>query len=132
MFKEFDESFSFYDRGFIEFGAEGKEVPFQNAGKQANGIVDITRAMTVSSDVFWYNIGLLYWRTWGRGEPAQSSTNLADPQYGMQRTAREFGFSRATGIGLPGEARGRIPDLTFKREVNVGNPDAVVADLAAR
>lgn len=121
--KDFDESFTFYDRGFIEFGASGQEQTFQNAGKQPNGIVDITKAMTVSSDVFWYNIGLLYWRTWGRGEPAQSSTNLADPQYGMQRTARAFGFARPTGIGLQGEARGRIPDLTFKREVNAGNPD---------
>lgn len=122
--KPFDESFTFYDRGFIEFGATGREVAFQNAGKRPNGIVDITRAMAVSSDVFWYNIGLLYWRTWGRGEPAQSSTNLADPQYGIQRAAKLFGFSKPTGIGLPGEARGRIPDLTFKREVNAGNPDA--------
>ncbi len=121
--KPFDETFTFYDRGFIEFGAEGKEVPFQNAGKQANGIVDIHRAMAVSSDVFFYNIGLLYWRTWGRGEPAQSSTNLDDPQYGIQRAAKLFGFSHQTGIGLPGEARGRIPDLTFKRAVNAGNPD---------
>ncbi|MFM8302893.1 MAG: penicillin-binding protein 2 [Actinomycetota bacterium] len=122
--KPFDETFTFFDRGFIEFGAEGKEVPFQNAGKQANGVVDLTRAMTVSSDVFWYNIGLLYWQTWGRGEAAESSTRLDDPQYGMQRAARMFGFARSTGLGLPGEARGRIPDLTFKRSVNVGNPDA--------
>lgn len=121
--KPFDETFSFFDRGFIEFGASGQEQTFQNAGKQPNGIVDITRAMTVSSDVFWYNIGLLYWRTWGKGEPAQSSTDLSDPQYGMQRTARAFGFGRPTGVGLPGEARGRIPDLTFKRAVNAGNPD---------
>ena len=41
----------------LEFGAEGKEVPFQNAGKQANGIVDINRAMAVSSDVFFYQLG---------------------------------------------------------------------------
>jgi len=121
--KPFDESFSFYDKGFIKFGAAGNEETFQNAGKQANGIVDINKAMTVSSDVFFYNIGLLYWRTWGRGEPAESSTNLDDPQYGIQRAAKLFGFSRPTGIGLPGEARGRIPDLTFKRAVNAGNPD---------
>lgn len=119
----FDENFSFYDRGFITFGSANDPQTFQNAGKVPNGSVSLTRAMVVSSDVFWYNIGLLYWRTWGRGDPAQSSTNLADPQYGMQRTARMFGFARPTGVGLPGEVRGRIPDLTFKREVNQGNPD---------
>jgi penicillin-binding protein 2 len=119
----FDENFRFFDRGFIEFGARGQEQSFQNAGRRANGSVDATRAMTVSSDVFWYNIGLLYWRTWGRGEPFQSSTNLADPQYGIQQVARKFGFAQPTGIGLAGEARGRIPDLAFKRALNVGNPD---------
>jgi penicillin-binding protein 2 len=121
-FVPFDETFTFYDRGFIEFGAEGQEVPFQNAGKRPNGIVDINRAMTVSSDVFWYNLGLLYWRTWG-GREAENVTDLAHPQYGMQRTARTFGFGRPTGIGLPGEEDGRVPDLVFKKEVNKGNPD---------
>ncbi len=117
----FDENFHFWDDGAIEFGAEGKEQQFQNAGKQANGSVDATRAMVVSSDVFWYNIGILYWRTWGRGH--ESELDEKAPQYGIQRTARMFGFSKPTGIGLPGEARGRVPNLAFKQEVNRGNPD---------
>ena len=119
----FDENFRFYDRGFIEFGRSGDEVEFQNAGRRPNGSVDAVRAMAVSSDVFWYNIGLLYWRTWGRGDPNQSSTDPNAPQYGIQQVAKMFGFAKPTGIGLPGEARGRIPDLVFKRAVNKGNPD---------
>jgi penicillin-binding protein 2 len=117
----FDENFRFYDRGFIKFGRPGEEVEFQNAGRKANGSVDAVRAMAVSSDVFWYNIGLLYWRTWGRGDEDNLDPNA--PQYGIQRVARMFGFSRPTGIGLPGEARGRIPDLAFKQAVNASNPD---------
>ncbi len=105
-------------------------MPFQNAGKQANGIVDINRAMTVSSDVFFYNIGLLYWRTWGRGEPAESSTNLDDPQYGIQRAAKLFGFSRQTGIGLPGEARGPHPRPHVQAGGQRRQPRRLHADLA--
>lgn len=119
----FDENFRFFDRGFIEFGRSGDEVEFQNAGRRPNGSVDAARAMTVSSDVFFYNIGLLYWRTWGRGDPNQSSTDPNAPQYGIQQVAKSFGFAKPTGIGLPGEARGRIPDLVFKQAVNKGNPD---------
>jgi len=118
----FDENFHFFDRGFIKFGAAGQEVEFQNAGRAPNGSVDAVRAMTVSSDVFFYNIGLLYWRTWGKGDEGNLDPNA--PVYGMQRTAKMFGFSRQTGIGLPDEARGRIPDLVFKQAVNKDNPDA--------
>ena len=124
LMKEFDESFTFYDDGAIDFGAPGEEKTFQNAGGRANGIVDINRAMTVSSDVFWYNLGLLYWRTWGSSQLSEATTDLSDPQYGIQRVAKMFGFSKATGIGLPSEARGRIPDLAFKRAINAGDPDA--------
>ncbi|MFA5884187.1 MAG: penicillin-binding protein 2 [Acidimicrobiia bacterium] len=117
----FDENFRFFDRGFIKFGATGQEVEFQNAGRTPNGSVDAVRAMTVSSDVFFYNIGLLYWRTWGRGD--EGNLDPAAPVYGMQRTAKLFGFSKQTGIGFPDEARGRVPDLVFKQAVNKDNPD---------
>ena len=43
--------------------------------------------------------------------------------YGIQETARSFGFGRPTGVGLPEEAAGRIPDLAFKKSVNQTNPD---------
>ena len=75
----------------------------------------------VSSDVFFYNIGLMYWQNYGRGHDSDTDPNA--PQYGMQRVAHMFGFGKATGSGLPGEAKGRIPDLPFKLALNVGNPD---------
>jgi penicillin-binding protein 2 len=119
--KPFDELFTFNDQGFIRFGGGGTVEERQNARRQANGIVDLDRALTVSSDVFFYNIGLMYWQNYGVGR--EDRTDLNEPQYGMQRAARLFGFGKATGIGLAGEARGRIPDLEFKLGFNVGNPD---------
>jgi penicillin-binding protein 2 len=119
--RAFDESFTFYDRGFIEFGAPGLEQEFQNAGRRPNGIVDIRRALTVSSDVFFYNVGLLFWENFGRHDEENTDDNA--PQYGIQRVARQFGFGKTTGVGLAGEARGRIPTLPFKQALNADNPD---------
>ena len=124
----FDETFTFYDKGYIEFGAPGEEKDFQNAGRRANGIVNLDRALTVSSDVFFYNIGLLYWQNFGRHN--DGITDEKHPQYGLQRVARQFGFGRVTGSGIPGEVSGRIPDARVQAAAQrrkSGRVDAGVA-----
>ncbi|MEI8001548.1 MAG: penicillin-binding protein 2 [Actinomycetes bacterium] len=117
----YDDTFTFYDKGFIRFGVTGKEQEFQNSGRQANGIVDLHRALTVSSDTYFYNLGLLYWQDFGKGN--ERNPDLNQPEYGLQKTARLFGFGSATGSGLPGEQPGRVPDLAFKRSVNKDSTD---------
>jgi len=117
----FDDQFTFYDQGFIKFGGGGTVEERQNARRQSNGIVNLERALTVSSDVFFYNVGLMYWQNFGRRDEANTDANA--PQYGIQRVAHMFGFGKATGVGLPGEAKGRVPDLPFKLALNVGNSD---------
>jgi penicillin-binding protein 2 len=72
--------------------------------------------------VFFYNVGLMYWQNYGRRD--EQNTDLNAPQYGMQRVAHMFGFGKTTGLGLPGEAKGRVPDLPFKLALNVGNSEA--------
>jgi penicillin-binding protein 2 len=74
----------------------------------------------VSSDVFFFNLGFKFFQD-HQGE--KESTNLKDGIYGIQQTAHQFGFGAATGIGLPDEARGRVPDLSFKLALNQNNPD---------
>jgi len=117
----FDDQFTFYDQGFIKFGGGGTVEERQNARRQANGIVDLDRALTVSSDVFFYNVGLMYWQDYGRRDEGNTDPNA--PQYGIQRVAHLFGFGKATGSDLPGESKGRVPDLPFKLALNVGNTD---------
>ena len=89
--------------------------------RQANGIVDLDRALTVSSDVFFYNVGLMYWQNYGRRD--ESNTDPNAPQYGMQRVAQMFGFGKSTGSGIAGETNGRIPTLQFKQELNANEAD---------
>ena len=102
---------SFDDNGCLVFGGQ----QFCNAGKEKLGIVNMPQAITVSSDLYFYNLGFKFWETFNKGDVKNG--------YGIQSTARSFGLGRPTGVGLPQEAAGRIPDLAFKKAVNKTNPD---------
>ena len=82
---------------------------FHDNDGEAAGPISISRALTVSSDVFFYNIGVLFW-------DAYKSTG----KYGktpIQDAANALGFGDVTGIDLPGEtqaARVDSPDVVAK------------------
>ncbi|HWC11448.1 MAG TPA: penicillin-binding protein 2 [Acidimicrobiales bacterium] len=97
------------DRGSITVGGETK----RNAGGQVNGRIDLTRAMTVSSDVYFYEMGKRMWEARGRYGPTP-----------MQDTARSLGLGSPTGIELPFEAGGRIPDAESRKRLHDANPEA--------
>lgn len=70
-----------------------------NAGEQPHGSVDLQRALTVSSDVYFYGIGDISWKRREQlGEDA------------MQQKIRELGYGEQTGIDLPAESAGQVPD----------------------
>ena len=86
---------------------------FRNAGSKAYGVVDLQRAMTVSSDAYFYSIGEDFWNARGRlGEEA------------FQESARLFGFDQETGIPLPFEQDGRIPTPEQRKAQYDANPGA--------
>ncbi len=78
-----------YDKGYYEIGNPPERLT--NAGEQVNGLVNVTSAMTVSSDVFFYWLG----------ERMDGSTLIQD-------AARAYGFDQITGIDLPNEASGYV------------------------
>jgi penicillin-binding protein 2 len=91
------------DTGCIQVG----ERPRCNARNQSYGAVNLTRAIQVSSDVYFYSLGVRAWNQKGnKGDVA------------IQRYARKLGFGRPTGIDLPGEDRGVIPDTKWREKVN--------------
>jgi penicillin-binding protein 2 len=102
---------SIYDGGCIEVS----DREFCNAGKKEHGTVDLPRAVTVSSDVYFYEIGRDLWQFF--------NDEKRDVGYAIQDTAREYGLGEVTGIGLAGESAGRIPDEQFKKEFNASNTD---------
>ena len=73
---------------------------FKNAEEAIYGPVDLVRAITVSSDVYFYYLG--------------DTMDRADrfDREGIQRAALLFGFGAQTGIALPGEGVGRVPSPT--------------------
>lgn len=84
-------------------------------GEGANGRVDLARALAVSSDVYFYKIGGdLYFRQ-KHGDPSGNA---------LQETARDLGFGAATGIALPSESVGRVPDAKWKQAIHDKNPAA--------
>jgi penicillin-binding protein 2 len=65
--------------------------------------------------VYFYTVGGdLYYR-WKHQQPGGDA---------LQSTAKQWGFGASTGISLPSEAIGRIPDATWKQQIHNDNPAA--------
>jgi penicillin-binding protein 2 len=97
---------SITDPGFFKVpGCSGEKCEFQNSGRKAWGRVDLRRAITVSSDVYFYALGSRFHR---------ERSNL--PQ-GLEEVARKFGLDEPTGIPLPSDKGGVIPDPTWKKKL---------------
>jgi len=87
---------------------------FHNSeGDGGFGDIDISTALTVSSDDFFYNLGYLFY--------AKSA------QYGetpIQDVAASYGLSSLSGIDLPGEAQGRVDSLAERTKLHAEYPKA--------
>jgi penicillin-binding protein 2 len=96
---------SITDPGFYKVpNCRGEKCEFQNAGRKAWGRVDLRRALTVSSDTYFYGMGARF--------------HIEPPfDQGLQRTARAFGLDAPSGIPLPSDKGGRIPDPEWKKEL---------------
>ncbi|MDQ3608567.1 MAG: penicillin-binding transpeptidase domain-containing protein [Actinomycetota bacterium] len=92
------------DPGCITIGAQ----EFCNAGEVALGSVNFVRSLEASSDVFYYRLG----------ERAHSIDS--DP---IQTYARRLGFDEPTGIDLPGEFGGTVPDEEWSEEIKQAERD---------
>jgi penicillin-binding protein 2 len=88
-----------FDGGSLTIG----NIVFKNAGGAAYGALALRQALTVSSDVFFYQLGR---DMDGRG------AGLA-----LQRWARRLGIGRLTGIDLPAEEPGHVPTPRWRNRL---------------
>jgi penicillin-binding protein 2 len=79
------------DPGVLTVGTQ----EFKNAGDAVFGPIALRQALTVSSDVFFYQLGM--------------RMNTAQDGLLLQRWMRRLSVGRKTGIDLPDELAGRIP-----------------------
>ncbi|MEK7502964.1 MAG: penicillin-binding transpeptidase domain-containing protein, partial [Patescibacteria group bacterium] len=63
-----------------------------------HGWVDMKKALAISSDIYFYTVG--------GGHESQKGLGV----WNIEKYFREFGFGKKTGIDLPGEKDGFLPD----------------------
>jgi penicillin-binding protein 2 len=83
------------------FGSAGQE--FCNSGKADLGSANLVRSLQISSDVYYYDIGANLYKE--QDKP-------------LQTWARLFGFGKKTGVDLPGETPGVVPDSAWRKARN--------------
>jgi penicillin-binding protein 2 len=86
-------------------------------GDSPAGDINVTQAITASSDTFFYNIGAMYWD--------------AKSQYGndpIQTTAAQYGYGQPTGIDIPNESIGRVDSQSVRQKLHAENPTAFPND----
>lgn len=93
------------DTVYVDTGtfAEGTLVR-RNAGGASYGPVSLVRAIQVSVDTFFYALGAHL-----NADPATHPNGGA-----LQQWARSYGFGRATGIDIGGEADGTVPSPNWR------------------
>jgi penicillin-binding protein 2 len=92
---------SYDDKGVYEVGGQ----QFSSTGR--NGVVNLPRALTVSSDVYFYWLG----------------ERMDELNY-IQDTAGAYGFDATTGIDLPNESAGYVYTPAEKAALHEEQPEA--------
>ena len=77
----------------------------------SGGVYNVTGALTVSSDSFFYNLGEKFWE--------QQSQFGQTP---IQNEATAYGEGTITGIDLPGEAQGRVDSYLTRAKLHAEVP----------
>ncbi len=76
--------------------------------RSGHGVIDFTQAVAQSADTYFYPLGYQFYTT---------------PGEKLQAFARAAGLGSRTGIDLPAEIAGRVPDAAWKKAYNRDFPE---------
>ncbi|MBU3865276.1 penicillin-binding protein 2 [Streptomyces sp. 4503] len=91
---------------------------FKNFESENYGGISLGRALEVSCDTVFYHLAYEQWKKDGGNKPKKK------PGDWFYRTAHQFGLGKETGIDLPNEVTGRVPDRQWKKDYWKANKDA--------
>ncbi|MFJ6215219.1 penicillin-binding protein 2 [Streptomyces sp. NPDC092296] len=89
---------------------------FNNDEGESYGMISLERALEVSCDTVFYGLSYDQWKKDGGTSPKK-------PKDWFYKTAHQFGLGATTGIDLPSEVAGRVPDRKWKQDYWDANHD---------
>ena len=90
---------------------------FKNFESQGYGSISLGRALEVSCDTVFYRLAHEQWKQDGGIKPKKNAKDW------FYKTAHQFGLGEETGIDLPNEVTGRVPDRKWKQDFWTANKD---------
>jgi penicillin-binding protein 2 len=90
---------------------------FKNFESANHGMISLGRALEVSCDTVYYRLAHEEWKKDGGTKPKKKTNDY------FYKAAHQFGLGEETGIDLPNEVSGRIPDRAWKQEYWEANKD---------
>jgi penicillin-binding protein 2 len=91
---------------------------FKNFESKGYGPISLGRALEVSCDTVFYRLSHEEWKRDGGTKPKKNTNDW------FYKTAHQFGLGAETGIDLPNEVTGRVPDRKWKQDYWKANKDA--------
>ncbi|OIJ94203.1 penicillin-binding protein 2 [Streptomyces sp. MUSC 14] len=91
---------------------------FKNFEGENFGPISLGRALEVSCDTVFYGLGDNEWKKDGGINPKKGQ-----PKDWFFKTAHQFGLGKQTGVDLPNEVTGRVPDRQWKLDYWKANKD---------
>ncbi|MEU6320847.1 penicillin-binding protein 2 [Streptomyces sp. NPDC047009] len=92
---------------------------FKNFEGENFGPISLGRALEVSCDTVFYGLADNEWKKDGGINPKKGQ-----PKDYFYKAAHQFGLGKPTGIDLPNEVSGRVPDRQWKQKYWEANKDA--------
>ncbi|MFF5567083.1 penicillin-binding protein 2 [Streptomyces sp. NPDC012623] len=83
---------------------------FKNFESKGYGSITLGKALEVSCDTVFYGLAHKEWQKDGGTKPKKTANNW------FYKTAHQFGLGEETGIDLPNEVSGRVPDRDWKQK----------------
>jgi penicillin-binding protein 2 len=90
---------------------------FKNFESKGYGSISLGRALEVSCDTVFYGLAHREWQKDGGIKPKKRTNDW------FYKTAHQFGLGKETGIDLPNEVKGRVPDRQWKQSFWEANKD---------